>query len=472
MMIKNLIIPTKENNYKPLFSTRVAMVIFTLWILLSNSFASVLFDNFGVYATNMTASRIIELTNQERASRGLGTLKSNAYLTSAAYAKANNMFELQYWDHFGPNGESPWQFIKAAGYDYMYAGENLAKGFTTSEGVHQAWMASPTHRDNIISPHYEEIGVALVNGVLHGENIVLVVQMFGSSPKSIPVEPAPVVETEQAPQPAPAPKEVRYIQGDSEDGKTKSIRIIYPEQDSMYNDPQIPVKGETTNFSVGSVVEIVMDNSTIGQTTVEQGNAWVFQNSFDWKEGRNSIDAVIGDNDNKQRDSVSFIISSVPPAILGINVKKEGETFVVAITVEERATEVALVIGGDIVQGELSEGLVSFAVHENDVKGKVFIVVSDIHGNINEEDISKLFVDEVEKGKFPIGGFVNFSIASIQRTITVLLATIIFAVLLMQMYFYKQADRLREQGGDFLMIGLWWFVLLFGSFIGYSGSIY
>ncbi len=470
-MIKNLIIPTKENNYKPLLSTRVAMVIFTLWILLSNSFASVLFDNFGVYATDMTASRIIELTNQERASRGLGTLQSNAYLTSAAYAKANNMLELQYWDHFGPNGESPWQFIKAAGYDYMYAGENLAKGFTTSEGVHQAWMASPTHRDNIISPHYEDIGIALVNGVLNGENIVLVVQMFGSSPESIPAAPAPQ-QVEAEPEPVPQPREVKYIQGDSEDGKTKSIRIIYPEQDSTYNDSQIPVKGETTNFTAGSVVEIVMDNSTLGQATVDESNAWVFQNSFDWKEGKNSIDAVITDSDKKHRDSVSFVISSTPPGILGVNVKKEGENFIVAVTVEEQATGVSLVIGGDIIQGELSEGLVSFTVPNEDVKGKVFIVVSDIHGNINEEDISEHFVDQGERGRFPIGGFINFSISSIQRTITVLLATIIFAVLLIQMYYYKQADRLREQGGDFLMVGIWWFILLFGSFIGYSGSIY
>jgi hypothetical protein len=89
------------------------------------------------------------------------------------------MFE-QHWDHFGPNGETPWQFIRAEGYNYVYAGENLAKGFQTAEGVHEAWMASPTHAANIMSGNYKDIGVAVVQGVLLGKQTTLVVQMFGN----------------------------------------------------------------------------------------------------------------------------------------------------------------------------------------------------------------------------------------------------------------------------------------------------
>ena len=110
--MRDLIVPSKRNNYNPFFSTRVAMVILTLWVLLVNSFSGILIENFGVHATNMTSDRIIQLTNEERAKLGLNSLKSNANLTSAAHAKANDMFEKQYWDHFGPNGESPWDFIK------------------------------------------------------------------------------------------------------------------------------------------------------------------------------------------------------------------------------------------------------------------------------------------------------------------------------------------------------------------------
>jgi len=72
-------------------------------------------------------------------------------------------------------------FIKSSGYTYALAGENLAKNFTDSGGVVNAWMASPTHRDNILKSGYRDVGFAIVNGVLNGEETTLVVQMFGSA---------------------------------------------------------------------------------------------------------------------------------------------------------------------------------------------------------------------------------------------------------------------------------------------------
>ena len=84
----------------------------------------------------------------------MSALHTNVNLVSAAYAKAHHMLENQYWDHYAQDGTTPWSFIKQTDYKYVYAGENLAKGFKTSEGVHQAWMASPTHRANILSGKY------------------------------------------------------------------------------------------------------------------------------------------------------------------------------------------------------------------------------------------------------------------------------------------------------------------------------
>ena len=89
------------------------------------------------------------------------------------------MFANNYWAHFGPNGESPWQYITAAGYSYSMAGENLAQGFSYSKDVVDKWMASPTHRDNILKPEYQDVGYAIVNGQLQGEDTTLVVQLFG-----------------------------------------------------------------------------------------------------------------------------------------------------------------------------------------------------------------------------------------------------------------------------------------------------
>ncbi len=482
--MKDLIIPSKRNNYNPFFSTRLAMVILTLWVLLVNSFSGILIESFGVHATNMTTTRIIQLTNEERAKRGLNPLKSDANLASAAHAKANDMFEKQYWDHFGPNGESPWDFIRGSGYEYVYAGENLGKGFTTSEGVHQAWMASPTHRDNIISANYEDIGIAIVSGELHGETLILVVQMFGNRSRPVTAESAPdaqtvqqikevVEETRPTPAPSPAPQqEPEYIQGDSEDGKTKSIRIVYPEEDVTYTDPQIPVKGETENVEMGETIQIIKDNSILGETKVEVDDVWEFRNSHDWQEGRNYIDAVLSDSDEKYRDSVKFFIKSSPPEVLGIDVHKEKGKFHVVVDVEEDAQEVSLIMGSDIIEGEIKDGASEFIVLEEELSETVFLVVTDEYGNFIQKDITDYFVERETKGSFSIAGFINFNISSVQRFITVLLATFVLGILLVQVYFYNKEDKLKEKSGDFLMVGAWWLVFLFGSFIGYSGTIY
>jgi hypothetical protein len=132
------------------------------------------------FATDISPSRVIELTNDQRQSSGLGTLTYNDRLAVAAAAKAQDMMAKGYWAHFGPSGETPWGFILSSGYQYEYAGENLAKNFMDSGAVVNAWMASESHRANILNNNYKEIGVAILNGNLAGEDTTLVVQMFGS----------------------------------------------------------------------------------------------------------------------------------------------------------------------------------------------------------------------------------------------------------------------------------------------------
>ncbi len=53
--------------------------------------------------------------------------------------------------------------IVANGYiNYYSVGENIAGGQQTLEEVMEAWLASPGHCANIMSPNYTEVGVALV----------------------------------------------------------------------------------------------------------------------------------------------------------------------------------------------------------------------------------------------------------------------------------------------------------------------
>jgi len=96
------------------------------------------------------------------------------------------MFAKDYWAHNAPDGTKPWSFILAAGYNYLHAGENLARDFTNPQAVVDAWMASPTHRDNIMNAHYQDIGIAVVDGQLGGVETTLVVQMFGTPQSTAP----------------------------------------------------------------------------------------------------------------------------------------------------------------------------------------------------------------------------------------------------------------------------------------------
>lgn len=124
--------------------------------------------------------QIINLTNQERTSRGLTELRYNARLSAAAEAKAIDMLNNGYFNHMAPSGRTPWQFIEDAGYHYVKAGENLAIDFQTIEAPVPAWMASPTHRANILKPAYKEVGIARVKGEFQGRETFVVVQMFGA----------------------------------------------------------------------------------------------------------------------------------------------------------------------------------------------------------------------------------------------------------------------------------------------------
>jgi len=131
------------------------------------------------YASNINVTDLLTDTNQMREKDRLEPLVFNEALSKAAYQKAMDMFEDDYWSHVAPDGKEPWDFILAENYDYTYAGENLAKNFSASSDVVKAWMESPSHRENLLNRNYKEVGFAVVNGTLGGIETTLVVQMFG-----------------------------------------------------------------------------------------------------------------------------------------------------------------------------------------------------------------------------------------------------------------------------------------------------
>lgn len=156
------------------------------------------------FAAQISPDKVIELTNAERLNAGVSIVKTNSDLNQAALAKAADMFENNYWAHISPTGTEPWYFITQTGYKYKHAGENLARDFSNPTDVVKAWMASPTHRQNLLDERYQEIGVAVLDGTINGVETTLVVQMFGTTQTSVAkIASSKVTNTVLAEEPTP-----------------------------------------------------------------------------------------------------------------------------------------------------------------------------------------------------------------------------------------------------------------------------
>ncbi len=182
-LLHRLFVPSEQNNYRAgLLHHDFLTYYLILAFVLSFSFKTIgsQFKNILGFATDISVQKLLVLTNQQREKYSLGDLAYNEELSQAAYKKAQDMFAKNYWAHYSPDGLTPWNFILASNYQYEYAGENLAKNFLFSNAVVDAWMNSPSHRENMLKSQYKDVGYAIVNGVLNGEQTTLVVQMFGA----------------------------------------------------------------------------------------------------------------------------------------------------------------------------------------------------------------------------------------------------------------------------------------------------
>ncbi len=206
--MKHWILPTPHNNHranllKP-FGLALILSIYLGNQLLLKTIGFLRPDVLG-YSSEITTTKVLNSTNQAREKLNLPKLTLNDKLSHSAQAKAQDMFAKGYWAHNAPDGTTPWSFFQDAGYEYKFAGENLAKDFYNTDSLMSAWMKSPTHRANIVSNNYSEIGIGVVNGQLNGYETTLVVQHFGS-PRNGQVAPA-----QDSSQPEPLPLQTSVV---------------------------------------------------------------------------------------------------------------------------------------------------------------------------------------------------------------------------------------------------------------------
>lgn len=181
--LKDYFIPHEGNTYKPHSLQKAAVVGMVGMILLSFTIAniqSLVWISSQWMVSTILPAVIVDLTNEERSVSSLGVLRRNAILDEAARLKAQDMAQHQYFAHYSPTGVTPWHWFSEVSYNFVHAGENLAIHFTDSGDVVDAWMDSPTHRENIMNGNYTEIGVGTAEGTYEGFKTVYVVQVFGT----------------------------------------------------------------------------------------------------------------------------------------------------------------------------------------------------------------------------------------------------------------------------------------------------
>lgn len=181
--LAHLFVPRESNNQRAKLLHPSSLTLLTLFLIIFQAvltFSGKVGPQVLGYAANIPPSEVIRLTNEKRIMAGVAALKENATLSQAAQAKGADMLNKGYWAHVAPDGTQPWKFFGDFGYKYRYAGENLARDFSDPTSAVNAWMASPSHKENLLSPRYKEIGVAVVEGNLNGVDTTIIVQFFGT----------------------------------------------------------------------------------------------------------------------------------------------------------------------------------------------------------------------------------------------------------------------------------------------------
>lgn len=101
-----------------------------------------------------------ELLNKDRAANGLPPLTLSAELSQVAAAHSQDMIDRHYFSHNDPDGKTPFDRMRDAGISFGYAGENIAINRSVS-AAEQAFMNSPGHRANILSPNFHKVGLGV-----------------------------------------------------------------------------------------------------------------------------------------------------------------------------------------------------------------------------------------------------------------------------------------------------------------------
>lgn len=132
-----------------------------------------------------TAHNYTVQVNLLRLQHSLPPLKLNTQLCAAAQAHAEAMAQTGVIAHADAHGRRADHRASEAGYFYHRLGENLAAGQLTWERALDAWLGSPSHRANLLTPDYRELGVGFTASAVRYRTVWA--QLLGTRRTAYPV---------------------------------------------------------------------------------------------------------------------------------------------------------------------------------------------------------------------------------------------------------------------------------------------
>lgn len=119
-------------------------------------------------------SSVLCLLNRIRVHYKLHPLSYNQELRTSASAHSVSMVVHGYFAHEGPGGSMDNRILRAG---YLASGGRFVIGEDIGGGggrlgsplaVVRDWMHSPVHRENILDPHFRDVGVGVARGFPYG----------------------------------------------------------------------------------------------------------------------------------------------------------------------------------------------------------------------------------------------------------------------------------------------------------------
>lgn len=409
-----VVVPGKHNKYRPYGLRHPVLAILSIFIIFSKITAVALLavTPETAYLSTITAPFLIDQTNASRREAGLPALSPNSLLSQSARLKGEDMLKNGYFAHTSPSGITPWKWFDQAGYNYVYAGENLAIDFSIGEDVHNAWMASAGHRQNILSTRYRDIGIAVVSGEFNGRTTTIVVQHFGSLTTNISTTPIKVPVTSSAtPTPLATPNTPNPIEKIIKPQPTKTPvsttpapiistpipapEILIPTEGQILPSGASTVRGKSAE---GSAVELNMDGKKVGTYQTVDG---IFAGYFEppqntEKKAKLTAFARVGNRVSNMSPERNVVISTKGPtispdsAIFLPDPNGDASSLMLVVPIFGSPKTASAIIDGEVVPLTLTGSVATGRISTGSSVSRFTVRAEDGNGNVRTSTVFPL----------------------------------------------------------------------------------